>query len=80
MTDPIKDVREAFLNLWANAKTEFVYDGDADDEGRTIVTCDVVINTDPHDLRELCDALGMTGPITEHIEERIQRYVEMEDD
>lgn len=72
-------LREAFLCLLTNSAdsgVRFDYDGDADDEGRTVVTCDVTIKVDHHDLQEFCDALGMTGPLGEGLEDRLNRYIE----
>lgn len=77
LREALDAARDAFLNMVADAKQwEFETDGDADDEGRMYSWTTVTMVSDQSQVRELCDALGMTGPYDELIEDRIQRYVD----
>jgi len=77
VADPLSDAREAFLNMVADAKKwEFETDGEYDDDGRPHCWCTVTMASGHSQVQELCDALGMTGPYDEALEDRIARYIE----
>ena len=70
--------REAFYNLIADAtRWEEEYDGDADGDGREVITVEYHITTGRTQLEELCDALGV--PASKHMETlqgRIDRAID----
>lgn len=60
MADQLEVARECLLSLFADAsRFDEDCDGDMDAEGRRTFSCRYHITTEHHQLRELCEAVGI---------------------
>lgn len=62
--DPVAVARECFLSMLADAGEEFRedVDGDADGDGRQVITVTYHLESGSSQFEELCEALGIKGP------------------